>query len=200
MPMPNPNAPYLLHFSVAPASSATIDHSRSAPGGGAHRTGHTSIDFPGRGGLTWQPETGAPRADGLVPFYFHSVNVYFRLADYVVRILSDYAAGSCSFNATMRHEAGEHIVNPTRLMCGFRDQVAVALNAVRLPTQNAPLWLHPNQVDAVESGYIRQVGGVIQNYRKRVSAALRRAQAASDSPASYQRAYRQSPAEEWNRP
>ena len=131
-----------------------------------------------------------------MPFYFRSVNVYFRLADYVVRTMADYAAGSGSFNATMRHEVDEHIVNPTRLMCGFRDQVVVALNAVRLPTQNAPQWLHPNQVDAVESGYIRQVGGVIQNYRKQVSAALRRAQAASASPASYQRVYRECPAEE----
>ena len=113
--MPNPNAPYFVHFSADPASSATIDHSQSAPGGGVHRAGHTSIDFPGKGGLTWQPETGAPRADGLVPFYFRSVNVYFRLADYVVRITSDYAAGSCSFNATMRHEVNEHIVNPTRI-------------------------------------------------------------------------------------
>ena len=198
--MPNPNAPYFVHFSAEPASSATTDQSQSAPGGGAHRAGHTSIDFPGRGGLTWQPETGAPRADGLVPFHFRSVNVYFRLAAHVVRIMADYAAGSSSFNATMRHDVDEHIVNPTRLMHGFRDQVVVALNAVRLPTQNAPQWLHPNQVDAVESGYIRQVGGVIQNYRNQVSAALRRAQAASDSPTSYRRVHRQRPAEEWNRP
>jgi hypothetical protein len=198
--MPAPNAPYFVHFSADPVSSARVDHSQSAPGGAVHRAGRTSIDFPGRGGLTWQPETGAPRADGLVPFYFHSVNVYFRLAGYVVRTMADYAVRSSSFNATMRHEVNEHIVNPTRLMCGFRDQVVVALNAARLPTQNAPQWLHPNQVDAVESEYIRQVGGVIQNFRKQVSAAIRRAQAASDSPASRQRVYRQCPAEEWNQP
>jgi hypothetical protein len=195
-----PNAPYFVHFSADPAASARIDHSQSAPGGAVHRAGRTSIDFRGKGGLTWQPETGARRGDGLVPFYFRSVNVYFRLTDYVVRITSDYAAGSCSFNATMRHEVDEHIVNPTRIMYGFRDQVVAALNAVRLPTENAPQWLRADQADAVEAGYIRQVGAVIQNYRNQVSAALRRAKDASDSAASYQQVYRQCPAEEWNRP
>jgi hypothetical protein len=198
--MPNPNPPYFVHFSADPVSSATIDHSQAAPGGGAHRAGHTSISFRGKGGLTWQPETGTPRTDGLVPFYFRSVNVYFRLTDYVVGITSDYPVGSCAYNATMRHEVDEHIVNPTRVMYGFRDPFVTALNAVRLPTQIAPQWVHPNLVNAVESGYIRQVGQVIQTYRSRVSTALRLAQAASDSPASYRRVYLQCPIEEWNRP
>src|SRR4051794_20343672 len=131
--MASPNPPYFVHFSVDPASSATIDHSQSAPGGAAHRAGRTSIDFRGKGGLTWQPETGTPRADGIVPFWFRSVNVYFRLTDYIVRITSDYAAGTCAYDATMRHEVDEHIVKPTRIMYGFRDQVVTALNAVRLP-------------------------------------------------------------------
>jgi hypothetical protein len=198
--MANPNPPYFVHFSADPASSASIDHSQSAPGGAAHRAGHTSIHFRGRGGLTWAPETGRARGDGMVPFYFRSVNVFFRLTDYVVQISSDYPAGSCAYEATMRHEVEEHIVNPTRIMYGFRDQVVAALNAVRLPTQTAPRWLRPDQVDAVEAEYIRQVGRVIQDYRNRVSAALRQAQAASDSPASYRAVYRQCPVEEWNRP
>jgi hypothetical protein len=198
--MPHPDQPYFVHFSADPASSARVDHSQAAPGGGAHRAGFTSIHFRGRGALTWQPETGAVRADGQVPFFFRSVNVYFRLTDYVVSISSDYPAGSCAFNATMRHELDEHIVNPTRVMYGFRDQVVAALNAVTLPTRHAPRWLHPNQVDAVEAEYIRRVGAVVQDYRNRVSAALRRAQAASDSPASYQAVYRQCPVAEWTRP
>jgi hypothetical protein len=172
--------------------------------GGARRSGPAGRAYfgslPGRGALTWKPETGSPRADGLVPFYFRSVNVYFRLTDYVVRITSDYAAGSCAFNATLRHEVVELMLNPTRMMYGFRDQVVAALNAVRLPTQNTPQWLRPNEVDAVESRYIQQVGDVIRTYRSRVSAAFQRAQAASDSPASYQNVYRQCPVDEWNRP
>jgi hypothetical protein len=196
----NPNPPYFVHFSASPVSSATIDQSQSAPGGGAHLAGHTSISFRGRGGLTWRRESGQPRADGLVPFYFRSVNVYFRLTDYVVSISSGYAAGSCTFNATMRHEVDEHILNPTRIMYGFRDQVVTALNGVSLPTQSAPRWLRPDQVAAEEAAYIGQVGRVIQDYRSRVSAALRRAAAASDSPASYRSVYRQCPVEEWNRP
>jgi len=197
--MPSPNAPYFVHFSADAASTATVDHSQSAPGGGTHRAGHTSIAFRGKGGLTWQPETGTPRPDGTVPFYFRSVNVYFRLTDYVVRITSDYPAGSCAFDATMHHEVDEHIVNPVRIMFGFRDQVVTALNRVRLPTANAPQWVRRDQVDAVEAGYVRQVGAVIQDYRTRVSAALRRARDVSDSPAHYRAVYRQCPAEEWNR-
>ena len=197
--MAAPNPPYFVHFLADPSSSATLDHSQAAPAGGTHRAGHTSINFRGQGGLTWQPETGQLRADGQVPFYFRSVNVYFRLTDYVVRITSSYPAGSCSFNASLRHEIDEHIVNPTRVMYGFRDQVVAALNAVPLPTQNNPRWLSPDQVDAVEAEYIRQVGRVIQNYRTRISAALRHAQALSDSRENYQMVYSQCPAEEWNR-
>jgi hypothetical protein len=198
--MANPNPPYFVHFSADPASSATINHSQAAPGGVAHRAGHTSINFKGQGGLTWQPETGRPRPDGLLPFYFRSVNVYFRLTDYVVRITSDYAVKSCAYNATLRQELNEHIVNPTRIMYGFRDQVVTALNSVPMPTQNRPRWLHPNLVNPTEAELIRQVGRIVQAYRQLVSTALRRAQAASDSPASYQMVYRQCPIEEWNRP
>ena len=198
--MPNPNPPYYVSFSADPVRSATIDHSQSAPGGVATRAGHTSISFSGKGGLTWAPETGTPRTDGMVPFYFLSVNVFFRLTDFAIQISSDYAQGSCAFNATMRHEVDEHILNPTSIMFGFRDQVIAALNRVRLPTRNAPDWVRPDQVDATEAGYISQVGAVIRTYRQRVSAAMLQAQAASDAPDRYQTVYRQCPAEEWNQP
>jgi len=198
--MPNPNPPYFVHFSADPVSSATIDHSQAAPGGSTRRAGHTSISFRGKGGLTWQPETGTLRADGLVPFYFSSVNVHFRLTDYMVAITSDYPAGSCAYNATMRHEVDEHIVNPTRIMYGFRDPLVTELNTLRLPTRIAPQWVHPSQVADVEKRYIEKVGQIIQGYRNRVSAALREAKAASDSPASDQRVYKQCPIEEWKRP
>lgn len=196
--MANPRPPYFVHFLADPVSSAQIDHSQAAPGGVSHRAGHTSISFRGRGGLTWHPETGIPRPDGLVPFFFTSVNIFFRLTDYVVQITSAYAAGSCAYNATLQHEVDEHILNPTRILYGFRDPLIQALNAVLLPTQTAPRLLRSNQVEMTEAEYIRQVGRVVQDFRTRVSAALRRAQAASDSAASYDLVYRQCPVEEWN--
>src|SRR5437764_14577434 len=107
--MPNPNPPYFVQSSAEPASSAQIDHSQAAPGGATHRAGHTAINFRGRGGLTWQPETGAARADGMVPFYFRSVNVFFRLSAYIVQITSDYHYGSCAYNATLRYDIQEPI-------------------------------------------------------------------------------------------
>jgi hypothetical protein len=198
--MANPNPPYFVHFSADAAASAQIDHSRSAPGGLSHGAGHTSINFRGRGGLTWQSEQGTPRADGLSPFSFRSVNVYFRLTDFVVQISSDYAERSCAYTATMRHEVNEHIINPTRVMFGFRDAVVNALNVIALPTVTAPRWIRLDQAELIEGQYIQRVGRVVQDFRTRVSAALRQAQAASDSPANYGAVYRQCPIEEWNRP
>lgn len=196
--MANPNPPYFVHFSADPVSSAQIDHSQPAPGGAAHRAGLTSIQLKGRGGLTWQSETGRPRPDGMVPFYFRSMNVYFRLTDYVIQITSSYPEGSCTYNATLRHEVNEHIVNPTGVMYGFRDQLVQALNNIRLPVATAPRWVRADQVNDVEAEYVRQVGRVVQDFRQRILAALRQAQAASDSPANYALVYRQCPVEEWN--
>ena len=94
----------------------------------------------------------------------------------------------------------EHIVNPTRVMYSFRDQAVSALNAITLPTASAPRWIQPNQVEMVEREYIQRVGRVVQDVRLRISAALRKAQAASDSAANYRLVFRQCPIEEWTRP
>jgi hypothetical protein len=166
--MPDPNPPYHPHFSARPASSAAIDRAQAAIGGAAPRAGHTSIDLRAKGALTWQTGTGRSRADGLVPFYFYSVNVYFRLTVYVVRSTLYQAAEPYADDAPMRHKVDEHIINPLRMMYGFRDQVVTALNAVRLPTEDAPQWLRPNQVGAMESGYVRRVSEVIKNHRNRL--------------------------------
>ncbi|MCH2201846.1 MAG: hypothetical protein MK102_07740 [Fuerstiella sp.] len=197
--MPNPIPPYFVHFLADPVSSAQIDRSQLAPGGHTHSAGYTSINFRGRGALSWRPETGAPRPDGMVPFFFQSVNIYFRLTDYVVQITSSYPVGSCTYNATLTHEIDEHILNPTRIMYGFRGPLILALNAVRLPTQTAPRWLRPDQVSPTETEYIRRTGRIVQDFRRRVSTAMRRARDASDSAESYQLVYRQCPQEEWNR-
>jgi hypothetical protein len=198
--MVNPVPPYYVSFSADPASSARIDHSQAAPGGVAHRAGHTSVSLRGRGGLTWQPETGAPGTDGRVPFWFASVNVFFRLTDYVILISSDYAAGSCAYNATLRHEVDEHIVNPARILFRYRDRVVTTLNAVRLPTANAPRWLRPDQVDVIEEDYLRQVRRVIEAWRPRILAEMQQAQARSDSPDSYLTVYRQCTPQQWGTP
>jgi hypothetical protein len=128
------------------------------------------------------------------------VNIYFRLTDYVEQISSDYSEGSCAYNATLRHEMEEHVVNPVRVMYRFRDPLIAALNALPLPTANAPRFVSPAQAQAVESEFIRRVGRIVQDFRNRVSTALKQARVASDSAANYQLVYRQCPVEEWNRP
>jgi hypothetical protein len=205
--MADPKAPYFVHFSADPASSARIDHSQAILGGDPTKVGLTAIDFlagnigspGGRGGLTWQKVTGSPRVDGSIPFWFSSVNVYFRLTDYVVQITSDYAERSCVYNATFRHEVNEHILTPTRIMYSFRDPFVMALNALPpLPTKAAPRWIQPNKVAIFERGYINLVGGVVTDFRRKVSDALQQARAASDSDASYKWEKRQCPIKEWD--
>jgi hypothetical protein len=200
MQMASPNPPYFVSFSADPASLARIDHSQPDPGGEAQRAGHTSVDFRGKGAVTVEPETGAARPDGLAPFYFKSVNVYFRITDLLVQISSDYPERSCAYKATLRHEIDEHIVNPTRIMFTFRDKVINALNAVPLPTAKAPRWIRPEQAPVVQKEYMDRVGAVVRDYRKRVSTAMREAQAASDAPARYRLVYGQCPVDEWRRP
>jgi hypothetical protein len=191
-------APYVVNFSADPVSSARIDHSTAAPGGDGHRAGHTKIQFPGQGMLTIVgPETGRPRADGKVPFWFESVEVNFRLTDFVVQISSDYAENSCTYNATLGHEVNEHIVKPTTIMNGFRDQVVNALNAVALPTAKAPRWIRADEADKVEEEYTQAVVRVVKDYRARVSSELSKAQAESDSPDNYRLVHNQCPVQDW---
>jgi hypothetical protein len=192
-----PNPPYFVSFSADAASSAKIDHSQLLAGGSG--AGHTAINFEGKGALTVQPEIGATRPDGRAPFYFRSINVYFRLTDYLIQITSDYPEGSCRYDATMRHEVSEHILKPIGIMNSFRDQVVTALNAIRAPSQNNPDWIRPADMDATRSGYVDQVKNVVRLYRFRISAALQQAKTDSDSPESYRAVYQQCTIDEWRR-
>jgi hypothetical protein len=175
--MRNANPPYLLHFTTDAVSSARIEHAQIAPGSPC-RAGQTSIHFRARGAHTWQTETGAPRADGRVPFFFRDVNVYFKLTDYVISIAADQAMDAGSFRSAMRERVTKYVLTPTRVMRSLRDQLAAALKAVVLPTEEAPRWLQPREVAGVEAEYVARVGAVIQAYRSRVSTAVGRAHAA----------------------
>jgi hypothetical protein len=190
--MRNANPPYFLHFSTDAVSSARIEHAQVAPG--SCRAGQTSIHFRARGAHTWQTETGAPRADGRVPFFFRDVNVYFKLTDYVISIAADQAVDAGSFRSAMRERVTKYVLTPTRVMRSMRDQLAAALKAVVLPTEAAPRWLRPAEVAAVEAEYVARVGTVIQAYRNRVSTALGRAQTAAEPTAGNGAVYRLAPA------
>jgi hypothetical protein len=193
--MRNTNAPYCLHFSTDAVSSARIEHSPA----GTCRPGHTSIHFRARGAHTWQTDTGAARADGRVPFFFRDVNVYFKLTDYVISIAADQAMEAGNFRAAMRERVTKYVLTPTRVMRSLRDQLAAALKSVVLPTEEAPRWLHPRDVAAVEAEYVARVGAVIQAYRNKVSTALGRAQSAAEPAANHSAVYRLRPAAERSR-
>src|SRR5580698_6096848 len=188
--MANPNPPYFVQFSADPQSSAKIDRSQAEPGGPG-RAGHTSIRFPTPGSLVPRSEVGSARSDGKVPFFFRSVNIHFRLTDYVVGISSDYAVGSCAFNATRQHEFDEHILNPTRILYRLRDPLILGLNSIRLPTQSAPRFIAPSQAKQAEDELLTPVRRLVDSFHQRIRTTMKNAQIASDSPERYQLVHQQ---------
>jgi hypothetical protein len=194
--MPNPNPPYFVQFSADPQSSATIDHSQKEPGG-PNRAGHTSIRFPKPGSLNAKSDVGTTRSDGKVPFFFRSVNIHFRLIDYVVEISSDYAEGSCAYDATRKHEFDEHVLHPTQILFRYRDQLIVALNSIRLPTLSAPRFIAPSQAQQTEDEVLKPVRRLVDYYQQRIRTTMQNAQVISDSPERYQLVHQQCTSAQW---
>ncbi|MFN7923145.1 MAG: hypothetical protein U0Q16_23790 [Bryobacteraceae bacterium] len=199
--MPEPNPPYYVRFAADAVSSARVDRTQTNPGGaGVDRAGHTHVAFPGAGTMSVATDTGAPRADGMIPFFFRSVNIHFVLTDFEIQITSDYPPGSCAERATMGHEVSEHIVNPTRIMYAFRDPLIAALNAIPLPTERSPRWIPPGQEVQTRESLIAPVRSVVRDFRHQVSAAMHAASQESDSADHYRRVFQQCTARQWRNP
>jgi hypothetical protein len=194
--MPNPNPPYFVQFSADPQSSATIDHSQKEPGG-PNRAGHTWVRFPKDGSLVAKSGLGTARSDGKVPFFLRSVNIHFRLTDYVVGISSDYDEGSCAYNATSQHEFHEHVFNPTRILFRYREPLIVALNSIRLPILSAPRFIMPSQAQQTEDELLTPVRRLVDYYQQRIRDTMKNAQAISDSDDRYQLVHQQCTAAQW---
>jgi hypothetical protein len=198
--MSEPRAPYYVNFS-ADRIPQHIDHSSSNPGPAgstADRAGHTSVKFNGKGVLSFAPVLGPVARTGMAPFFFQSVNIYFRLTDFAVAISSDYSVRSCAYRATLKHELDAHIRAPIQIMYGYRDRLIDRLNLIPLPTRQAPRWIHPWEIDAVQDAYEKQVYKVVSEVRAEVSAALKQDRIDQDSPANYARVYDQCPVVEWS--
>jgi hypothetical protein len=199
--MSEPRPPCFVSFS-ADAIPTQIDQSSANPGPGgaaANRAGYTTVKFDGKGVLSFVPASGAARRDGTIPFYFISVNVFFRLTDFSVKVSSDYPAGSCAYNATVRHELNAHIKSPIKIMYGYRDALVNRLNVIPLPTQQLPRWIRPAEMEMTQKTYQDQVYRIVADVRSQVSAALKADRIDQDGPAKYKAVYDQCPAVEWNR-
>ena len=137
--MTDVRAPYYVSF-VSEKVPTTIDHSQSSPGpstGSADRAGRTKITAKPRVEIFW--DNLPVGADGKLPLFVRSANIFFFLRDFVVAISSDYAVGSCAYNATLEHEIQAHIISARRVFFTFRYILVQKLNAIPLPTETAPL-------------------------------------------------------------
>lgn len=196
-----PHPPYFVMF-AADRIPERIDQSSRAPGPGgaaANRAGYTTVKFNGKGALSFAPELGPARGDGMVPFYFLSVNIYFRLTDFAVKVSSDYPVGSCAYNVTVQHELDAHIRAPIRIMYSYRDPLVLKLNSIPSPTRLLPRWIRPSDADSVQKSYQDQVYRVVADFRAQVSAALNKDREDQDSPANYKAVYDKCPVVEWSR-
>jgi hypothetical protein len=197
--MAEPNAPYYVSFSTD-AIPTTVDHTSSNPGpagSSANRAGFTSIRVSAEGGPRFARYTGAARADGLVPFYYQSINVLFSLKDFIVKISSDYPVNSCAYNATNRHEFDAHLYRPIRIFLSYRDIVIGALNGISVPTQPHPRWVRPTEVTALQENFEQQVNEAVSNIYRNLRMAIRAARDAEDDPSHYQLVYDQCSPAQW---
>lgn len=195
--MAEPKKPFYVSF-THDRIPQRVDHSRSQPGpsgSAANRAGYTSVTSKARLTIAW--DAGSSGADGRVPIYARSVNVYFRLADFVIAISSDFARRSCAYQATLRHELDAHIYDPIRIFHSYRDVLIRRLNAIAVPTQQTPLRVAANQVEFNQAMLERQIVGAIGQTRRELARDLRQARDRHDNAQSYRLVHNQCADAQW---
>ena len=135
--------------------------------------------------------------DGRVPIFAQSVNVYFRLTDFLIAISSDFAVRSCAYRATHRHELEAHIYDPIRIFHSYRDVLIRRLNVLPVPTREAPLRIASSQVASKQAEVEGRIVGAIGQTRRELVRDLKQARDRHDSPASYRLVYRQCTDAQW---
>lgn len=176
-----------------------VDHSRSRPGpagGAANRAGYTSVTSKARLTIAW--DDGPRGSDGRLPLFARSVNIYFRLTDFVVAISSDFVARSCAYQATLRHELQAHIYDPIRIFHSYRDVLIRRLNAIPVPTADAPIRVgSATEFEAQQARVERQIVDAIGQTRRELVRDLRQARDRHDSSASYRLVHNQCTDTQW---
>ena len=197
--MAEPKKPFHVSFQTGQIPKS-VDHSRSNPGpstAGTDRAGYTSVKQRARVTFTW--DNGRPRKDGMVPFFARSAEVFFWLDDFIVAVSSDYPAGSCAFNATRRHEFESHVQQPIKIFNSYRETLVTRLNAILLPTEQAPLWLRPEGLASKQAQLESQVAQVVGTLKQQLVQALRADRDSQDSPQSYKVVYDSCSPQDWIR-
>ena len=199
--MAEPRPPYVVTFTADPVPDHFL-HSAPNPGptgSSANRAGFTHVRLEGKGLLSFQPAYGDPRRDKLVPFYYVSVKVLFRLTDFSVAISSNYPEGSCPYDATKQHELDAHIRAPIKILMSYRDPLIAQLNAIPLPTRQSPKWINKSDLDSVDGNFQSQVYRVVADIKTQVAADLNSDRDNQDSQDNYSKVYDKCRPAEWSR-
>ena len=195
--MTRPNRPYYVSF-THDRIPTTVDQSQRNPGPtatGANRAGFTRVRSRARMTIPWDVvPTDTPN---VVALYAMSVNVIFRLTDFMVAISSDYEPGSCAYRVTRHHEFEAHIYDPIRIFHSYRDILIGRLNRVAVPHSGSPLRVESTRVEATQDRIGGQVASVIRTTKAELRDALFAARDAHDTPESYRLVYEQCAPSDW---
>lgn len=197
--MAEPKKPFHISFQTSQVPDS-VDHTRSNPGPsttGVDRAGYTSFKQRARVEFVW--DNGQPRNDGMVPFFARSVDVRFRLDDFIVAVSSDYPAGSCAFSATRKHEFESHIYRPIKTFNSYRETLVTRLNTIKMPTEQAPIWLRPEAIANRQEQLEGQVAQVVGSLKQQLVQALRADRESQDSQQSYKVVYDTCSPQDWAR-
>ncbi len=191
-----PRPPYYVSFSHDRIPQ-TIDQSRAHPDPrNPSAVGHTTARPKGRLSFAWdQLPIGA---DGRIPIFAQSINVFFWLTDFVVAISSDFTERSCAYQATRQHEFEAHIYAPIRIFYPYRDVLIAGLNAIPAPTRAAPFRAATAlEAENRKSQIETQVTGVVRQVRFALDRDLTAARVTADDARHYRLVYRKCTDEEW---
>jgi hypothetical protein len=195
VPPPAASVFYVSFQNVAPP--AVPDHSQQNPGPAgstADHAGYTRVRLQKRASVAW--ETGAPAADGRIPLYAQSVNVFYRLDPIEFFVSSDYAVGSCPYRMTDVHERS-HVEAFTRIFHEGRATLLQDLSGLAVPTRTAPALVDPANVTAFQDALGGNLRGLVVAHSARLVAQMDADRRVKDAPAAYATTYAQCPSADW---
>lgn len=191
-------APYVITFTHAKVPD-TPDHSTPSAGGpsksGAERAGYTKAILNKKLTIEW--DNGPARSDGMLPFFAKTVTVALTLDPITVAVSSDYPVDSCPYRVTLKHEIEDHAKPFIKIFLSYKETVAKKLNAIPFPTERAPRWINPKDIEAFQDTTGKQVGEVIKAVSASIVADMEKDRRAKDSPEAYAAIYRQCPKADW---
>lgn len=187
-------APFYVSFQNA-RPPVTPDHSLSSSGAGANRAGITRVHVAKRMTIAW--DNGPARADGKLPFFAQSVNIFFRLDPIEVFVSEDYDEGSCPYRVTLQHEQS-HVEAFARIFHSYRQRLIQQLNAISVPTESAPELVLPAEISALQNSIAAGIVEVIRTTASQLVADMEADRNAKDSSSSYAAVYGRCPAGQWN--